>query len=84
MGRNLNIKEFDRRLGELINEGLANGIDISTIVITLDKYLFSAQATERQVLLDEEHEYMINATKIEPDVELPKTPDPEIVYEDLI
>lgn len=54
MGKNLMIKEFDTKLGTLINESLAKGVDISTIVVTLDKYLFSAQATEREVLEQEQ------------------------------
>ena len=53
MGRNLLIKEFDVKLGNLINEALDSGVDISVVVLTLDKYLFSAQATENRVINEE-------------------------------
>ena len=53
MGRNLLIKEFDVKLGNLINEALASGVDISVVVLTLDKYLFSAQATENIIINEE-------------------------------
>lgn len=53
MGRNLLIKEFDVKLGNLINEALVSGVDISVVVLTLDKYLFSAQATENRVINEE-------------------------------
>lgn len=58
MGRNLVIKEFDTKLGTLINEALSKGVDISTIVVTLDKYLFSAQSTERTIL-EEEQKFIV-------------------------
>lgn len=63
MGRNLLIKEFDSKIGNVINEALSNGVDISVVVLTLDKYLFSAQATENRIL-SEEKEYL-NNTQIE-------------------
>lgn len=53
MGRNLLIKEFDVKLGNLINEALSSGVDISVVVLTLDKYLFSAQATENRIINEE-------------------------------
>lgn len=53
MGRNLLIKEFDSKIGKVINEALANGVDISVVVLTLDKYLFSAQATENKIITEE-------------------------------
>lgn len=63
MGRNLIIKDFDERLGKIINEAIFDGVDISTIVITLDKYLFSARESERQVLFNEKLEKAQNTNK---------------------
>lgn len=51
---NTKIKEFDTKIGNFINEQLANGMDISTLVIVLDKYLLSAKIAEMDILKQEE------------------------------
>lgn len=53
MANNLMIKNFDNDLGNLLNHYINEGIDISVVTIVLDKYLMSAQNTERQVIDNE-------------------------------
>lgn len=50
---NTKIKKFDSTLGNYINQELADGLDISTVVIVLDKYLLSAKDAERKALAEE-------------------------------
>lgn len=62
--KNIAIKNFDTQLGNLINNALAEGLDISTVVLALDKYLFSAKEVERNVL-EQEQNYLANVTNTE-------------------
>ena len=50
---NSQVKEFDISLGNYINSQIAEGIDISTVVLVLDKYLLSAKMAEMEVIEQE-------------------------------
>lgn len=48
--KNTTIKKFDEQLAGIINSGLEAGIEISTIILALEKYLFNARAIENEIL----------------------------------
>lgn len=52
--KNTLIKNFDADLATLINSALEQGIEISTVIIALDKYLFSARMLQRDILENEQ------------------------------
>ena len=54
--KNTIIKKFDAELARVINSALEEGIEISTVILALDKYLFNARTIEAQVLEQEEIE----------------------------
>lgn len=58
MTTNSKIKDFDVTLGNYINNQIAEGIDISTVVLVLDKYLLSAKMAEMEVIKHEEEEQL--------------------------
>ena len=64
--RNTAIKHFDMQLANTINSALEQGVEISTVILALDKYLFNARAIETQILereqLNAEMEKFRNST----------------------
>lgn len=61
--RNTAIKNFDAQLANTINDALGQGVEISTVILALDKYLFSARMLQEQVIEQEEMEYINNNLK---------------------
>ena len=61
--RNTAIKNFDAQLANTINDALGQGVEISTVILALDKYLFSARILQDQVIKQEEAEYINNELK---------------------
>lgn len=63
--KNTLIKNFDANLANLINSALEQGIEISTIIIALDKYLFSARMLQRDILENEQYTIKQKMSNIE-------------------
>ena len=75
MATNSKIKDFDVTLGNYINNQIAEGIDISTVVLVLDKYLLSAKMAEMEVIKHEEEQLKAvqNNTEISENLSEPYT-----------
>lgn len=68
--KNSKIKNFDTAMGQFINEHLAGGIEISTAVIVLEKYLINARDVEKEIIESELKEQQeTQMTNVMPEME---------------